>query len=146
MKLQLEQALETCPKQLQCVVCGQDFRPSPIRTLLCNDKEWILGDLCSHCTSLKTRPLQQKLRERSTTLFLQAKSKKDRNNPSLQLAQELLETAQEDLTKPYFYAWWLKQMEILAQESPEVEAARLGLSQCHCRQRSDLNRIFKKSL
>jgi hypothetical protein len=63
--------------------------------------------------------------------------------PARQLALELLEFSQEDVKLPTFYKWWLKRIEIFSQESQELEAARLGLSNCSCGRRSHLRIVFE---
>jgi hypothetical protein len=46
---------------------------------------------------------------------------------------------------PNFLQWWLKKIAIWAEESSELEQAKLGLSQCHCSQRQQLEKLFDKS-
>jgi hypothetical protein len=102
----------------------------------------ILGDLCSDCKKLTPSVFKQKLRTRSSILLREAQLTDDWESPLRQLAQDLLAASQEDFKKLPFYAWWLKEMQILSEETQELEAARSASSSCLCRQRSQFDRIF----
>ena len=145
MKFQLESKLMTQSGQIRCVVCGENADSHSLRTLLCNDQGWILGDLCGACTKLSPPVFKQKLRTRSSALLREAQLTDDVESPLGQLAQDLLAASQEALKKLPFFAWWLKKIEILAEETQELETARLASSSCLCRQRSQLNPIFHNS-
>ena len=109
MKIQLERTLATCPSKLTCIACRQPFDVGRIRTLLCNDQGLIHGDVCPDCLKSKASGIKQQLK-----VFT------------------------EDIKLPKFYQWWMKKLEILSQETQELENARLGLSKRCNRQRSRL--------
>lgn len=114
MKIQLERTLRTCPARLICIACRQPFEVGKIRTLLCNNEGLIEGDVCPDC--LKSRASGIK--------------------PQVQVFAE-------DIKLPKFYHWWIKKLEILSQETQELENARLGISNCRCN-RERLRLIFKE--
>ncbi len=136
MKVQLERKLTSCPSQLQCVVCHQRFAPGAIRSLLCSDRGLIQGDVCPHCLKLKASEIKQKIADYSYQLTQQLESDRGVNATKAialrQQALELLSCAAEELTLPTVYDWLLKRIEIFAQDSQELEAARYGLSGCAC--------------
>jgi monoamine oxidase len=61
-------------------------------------------------------------------------------------AMELLALSQERIKLPNFWQWLIKKMSIASEEYQEIEAARLGLTQCSCQQRSELERLFEKEI
>ncbi|OUC16121.1 MAG: hypothetical protein B0A82_03415 [Alkalinema sp. CACIAM 70d] len=143
MKVQLERRLPSCPEQLECVICHQKFIVPRIRRLLCNDEGLIQGDLCPHCLKLKTAAIQHKLRQQSGQLLQQANHDRDQSLSLRQRGLELLTLSQESLTRPSLYTWLSKRLEVLSQETQELEAARLGLQSCACGHRSKLRILFE---
>lgn len=143
MKIRLERKLVSCPHHLLCMVCGQKFEARRIRTLLYTDKGLIQGDVCPNCLKLKANGIRQKIKEQSRLLMRQAELETSGSTFARQLALELLECSGEDLRLPTFYEWLLKRIEIFSQESQELEAARLGLSNCPCGKRSHLRIVFE---
>lgn len=143
MKVQLERRLPSCPEQLDCVICHQKFIVPRIRRLLCNDEGLIQGDLCPHCLKLKTAAIQDKLRQQSGQLLQQANHDRGQSLSLRQRGLELLTLSQESLTRPSLYTWLSKRLEVLSQETQELEAARLGLQSCTCGQRSKLRILFE---
>lgn len=153
MKIQLERKLESCPDKLLCAVCGQMFRVRQIRTLLYSDRGWLEGDLCSHCQKLDRKKFKQKLYQRAKFFWKnshtanQVKNKQLNNetkDPSFERALEILVLAQEKIKFPNFIERCFRKMVILAEESSELEQARLGLSKCYCEQRKKLEELFKE--
>lgn len=144
MEIRLERKLVSCPSRLLCRVCRQGFEARRIRTLLYNGSGLIQGDVCPNCLKLKASGIKQKMKEQSEWLIKQAAELEDSQSiPAHQLAIELLEGSQEDVKLPKFYDWLLKRLEIFSQESQELEAARLGLSNCSCGKRSHLRIVFE---
>jgi hypothetical protein len=135
MKVQLERKLNSCPEQLRCAVCQQGFSVGKIRTLLYSDRGLLQGDLCPACLKLKPGGIKQKIRAQSRRLLYDATSSGERSATSQQLALDLLACADEAIRLPNPFDWMLKHLEIAAQESQELEAARLGLSNCPCGKR-----------
>jgi hypothetical protein len=145
MKVQLERKIPTCPEQLGCVVCQQKFTVPNIRSLLCTDAGLIQGDVCPTCLKLKADGIKHKMRERSGLLLKQAELDQERSLSLRQRALELLAASQEDITLPTLFTWMGKRLEILAQETQELEAARFGTgNSCACRKRSRLRIVFEE--
>lgn len=143
MKVELERKLTACPEQLHCVVCQSRF-PSPrIRNILYNDRGLIQGDICPSCLKLKPQEIKQSLLQQSQQLMKKATLiGGSAAIDSFKQALERQELAQEDLKLPTRYARGLKWLEVLSQETQELEAARLGMSNCRCGKRSRLRIIF----
>lgn len=126
MKIQLERKLTTCPAQLICIVCQQNFAVNRIRSLLYDDKRLLQGDICPKCLKLTANGIKQKILLSANFL---------NNQPNLSncqtiSSQELVECASEDVRFPTFYQWLFKQIEIFSQEYQEIEAARFGITNC----------------
>jgi hypothetical protein len=145
MKIELDRKEVSCPENLTCVVCGHRFKVNRLRTLLYSDRGLLQGDLCSDCLKVGTTGIQTKLKERVWSLLLKPNRLKGCSNNTKERAAELLEMAEEKVKYPSFWQWWLTNMAIWAQESTEIEKARLGISNCHCHQRQQLEKIFEKS-
>jgi hypothetical protein len=158
MKIQLEHKLESCPEQLLCAVCGQIFLVQQIRTLLYSDRGLLQGDICPHCQKLNEENFKKKIYQRASFLWqnadvtdnqdlLKVTARRDRGllDDQKSRALELLTIAQEKVKFPNFLERWFKKMEILAQESNELEQARFGLSKCYCQERQRLEYLFKES-
>jgi hypothetical protein len=144
MKIQLEQQLPSCPRQLNCCVCGQNFTAPKIRSLLCNDAGLIQGDVCGHCLKVPARAIKRRIVARSISLQLQADQDEARSLQFRQQAFDLLLLSQENLTLPNFYTWLCKRWEILSEETRELEAARFGFHEAvGCRKRSSLRIMFE---
>ncbi len=142
MKIQLECTLGTCSPKLPCIACQRTFEVGRIRTLLCNDQGLIYGDVCPDCLESKAIGIQHKLKQRAVQQM--SKYRKGECQHSIRAyrsALELLELAEAPLKLPSFWQWLLKKLEVLSQETQELENARLGLSKCECR--SDLHIRFQ---
>lgn len=142
MKIYLERKLASCPKKLICTVCGQTFEASKIRALLYNARGLLQGDLCQTCITLKPSEIRTNMRHRAS-LLLQQPHAIEQAPSAYNRALELLETAQEDVKFPTFYQWWFKKLEVLSEESQELEAARLGLHSCYYEERSRLQKMLE---
>jgi hypothetical protein len=81
---------------------------------------------------LKADGIKQKLRQQANHLLEQQKNRRTQTTTEYKTALELLEAAEEDLRLPTFYHWWMKKLEILSQETQELEKSRLGLTGCQC--------------
>ena len=138
MKVQLERKLGSCPSRILCIICRQGFEALRIRALLYSDSGLIQGDVCPDCLKLKASGIKQKLRESELSLQAELEGSRVASQQAL-----LPECSAEAVRLPRFYEWWLKQVEIFSQESQELEAARLGLSSCHCGRRSRLRIVFE---
>lgn len=144
MKVQLERKVKSCSDRLPCAVCGQTFNSPNIRALLYTNAGLLQGDVCPHCLTLNPEELKHTMRERAYRLMQLSESDGKRFPSVEQLAIELFRTADEDVQKPAFYHWWLKRLEILSEETQELEAARLGTGQCACGKRSPLRIRFEE--
>ncbi|MGV0025632.1 hypothetical protein [Phormidesmis priestleyi] len=125
MRICLERKLTTCPDQLVCTVCREPFFTGKIRTLLYSDRRLLQGDICSVCLKLSATGIRKKMREQASLLMQQPAACFVQTIPCHDRAIELLEASQEDVRFPTFLQWWLKKLEILSEESQELEAARL---------------------
>jgi len=134
MKIHLERPLPYCPPTLKCIVCGNGFGVGSIRALLCNDTGLIYGDVCPTCVRSHAQGIRQKLSDKLLGFLSQHRGCDE-------AAIELQELLQEDLHLPPFYQWWWKTLEIFAEETQELERARLGLSHCRCGQAKKQFRI-----
>jgi hypothetical protein len=144
MKIQLEQQLPSCPRQLNCCVCGQNFTAPKIRSLLCNDGGLIQGDVCGHCLKVPARGIKRRIVARSISLQLQADQDEARSLQFRQQAFDLLLLSQENLTLPNFFTWLRKRWEILSEETRELETARFGLHEAvDCRKRTGLRIVLE---
>jgi hypothetical protein len=144
MKIQLEQKLPSCPQQLNCCVCAQNFTAPNIRSLLCNDAGLIQGDVCGHCLKVPARAIKRRIVARSISLQLQADQDEARSLQFRQQAFDLLLLSQENLTLPNFFTWLRKRWEILSEETRELETARFGLHEAvDCRKRTGLRIVFE---
>lgn len=134
MKIQLERTLATCSPQLPCIACQQPFEVGRIRTLLCNDQGLIYGDICPDCLESKAIGIQQRLKRRAVQQMARyRKGECQHSIKAYRSALELLELAEAPLKLPTLWQWWMKKLEVLSQESHELERARLGLSNHQCR-------------
>lgn len=127
MKIQLERKLISCPDRVMCAVCRQLFSVGQIRALLHNDKGLIQGDVCPECLELENSEIKQRLQDRASLLMKQANMGYSRTDYSRQLAEELLEVAQENVEFPPFYQWLVKWFEVLFHEPEELEITRSEL-------------------
>jgi hypothetical protein len=143
MKIKLERKLSSCPEHMTCIVCHEPFWVRDIRTLLYSDNNLIQGDVCPACMKLSASRFQHKLRNQANRLVEVAIANPERHDLIQARAVELLETSEENVRFPTFLQWWIKKIQVLSEESRELEAARLGLDQCRCDRRS-LSRITKK--
>jgi hypothetical protein len=143
MRIRLERKLKTCPDQLVCTVCHEPFFTGKIRTLLYNDRGFIQGDICPVCIKLKATEIRKKMREQASLLMQQPVTCVVQTLSCHDRAIELLEASQELITFPTFLHWWLKKIEILSEESQELEADRLKLKQCQHSERSRLQKMLE---
>ncbi|HEY9824312.1 MAG TPA: hypothetical protein V6D19_02625 [Stenomitos sp.] len=136
MKILLERKLNSCPDQMVCTVCGERFWVRNIRSLLYRNDNLIQGDVCSSCVKLNTTEVQQRLKDHAGTLLQCAITQPECADKALNRALELLETSKEALKKPSIWQRLVKKVQILAEETRELEAARYGIEGCHCGRRS----------
>jgi hypothetical protein len=129
MKIQLERKLSSCPDRLSCVVCHELFWVSSIRALLYDRQNLIQGDVCSVCVALESGNFQKKLRNQANRLIQESETDPKRSEWLQSRAVEILETSEESLKRPTVFHWLLKKLEILFEETQELEAARFGSSQ-----------------
>jgi hypothetical protein len=122
MKIQLEQQLPSCPRQLNCCVCGQNFTAPNIRSLLGNDAGLIQGDVCGYCLKVPAKAIKRRIVARSISLQLQADQDESRSLRLRRQAFDLLLLSQENLTLPTFYTWLRKRWEIRSQKTRKLEA------------------------
>jgi hypothetical protein len=145
MKIELDRKEISCPENLTCTVCEHTFKVDRIRTLLHSDRGLLQGDICPDCLKIGTTGIQTKLKERVWSLLLKPAPIGSLNSHVKTRAAELLEMSEEEVKFPSFWQWWIKKMTILSEESTELEKARLGISNCHCHQRRQLEKLLEKS-
>ena len=135
MKIQLERKLYPCRDNLHCTVCQQMFSVGQIRSLLHRDSGFLQGDICPKCAKLTAKDFKQKMVLNARILLQQANLQDSQTITLHEQALELLETSKEDVKFPTFWQRWLMQLDVLAQDTQELEAARLGLHSDDDRQR-----------
>lgn len=127
MRIQLERKLYPCRDNLRCTVCQQVFHVEPIRSLLYQDSGLLQGDVCPNCARLPATEFKQRM-VLNARILLQQESLQDSQTMTLHArALELLEVAKEPIKFPPFWQQWLMQLGVFAQDTQELEAARLGL-------------------
>lgn len=136
MNIQLDRKLSSCPDQMICVVCYETFWSPNIRTLLYSNNNLLQGDVCPSCIKLRASRFQQKLRNQANRLIQESILKPEKFQLLQDRAFELLETSEEHLTYPTMLQWIFKRLEAFAEESRELEAARLRSTLCRCEGRS----------
>jgi hypothetical protein len=136
MKIQLERKLSSCPDQMICVVCHETFWSPNIRALLYSRNNLLQGDVCSSCIKLRASRFQQKLRNQANRLIQESIVTPSKFQLLQDRAFELLETSEENITYPTMFQWIFKKLETFAEESRELEAARLRSTLCRCEARS----------
>jgi hypothetical protein len=146
MKIRLESKHESCPERLQCLVCDRTFPTNKIRTLVYNDRGLLQGDICPDCLQLKSEKIKYKLREKALLMLTKRVRSNIKQSSLKPQAMELLALSQEKIKLPNFWQWLIKKMSIASEEYQEIEAARLGMTQCTCQQRSKLERLFEKEI
>ncbi len=144
MKIKLERTLTSCPDKLRCTICSQIFDIKRIRALLYGDRSLLQGDVCPQCLRLNADAIKLKIRERAEVLLSQPVSSISRLPYPQNTGLELLELSKEDIKFPGIFDWLTKKIEIFAKESNELEAARLGLTNCRCGKRSNLRIRFEE--
>lgn len=142
MKIQLERTLTSCPHKLVCTVCNQWFEVGKIRTLLYNNKGLLQGDVCPLCMKLPAPEIRSHLRERASLLLQQSELSEALMESVRDRALELLQAAQEDVKFPSLIDWWFKKLEVITEESDELEATRLGKTDLYLAERSRLQKIL----
>lgn len=145
MKVQLERQTKFCPEHLNCAVCYQVFRVERIRHLLYSDRGLLEGDLCADCMKLNSSTFKAKIKERAWLLLQNHNLIKSDPIFTAERASELLEMSKEAVKFPNFLQLWLKKIAILAEESSELEEARLGSTECNCQERQQLEHLFEES-
>jgi hypothetical protein len=130
MKIQLERKLSSCPERLSCVVCHEQFWVPTIRSLLYNQQNIIQGDVCSVCRELNSSSFQKKLRNQANRLIQESVLCPRKSEALRCRAVEILETSEEPLSRPTVFHWLFKRLEIMSEETQELEAARLRASEC----------------
>ena len=136
MKIQLERKLSSCPDQITCVVCHEDFWSRNIRALLYSHNNLLQGDVCPSCLKLKASRFQQKLRNQANRLIQESIVTPGKLQILQDRAFELLETSEESITYPTVFQWILKRLENFAEESRELEAVRFRSNPCHCEEKT----------
>jgi len=112
--------------------------------LLTKNDGLIQGDLCQDCLKSGSTAIRTKLKEQASQQLLQELNS-HASVAQYRLALEQLEATDEEIQLPRFYQWWLKRLEVLSQETQELENARLGLSSCQCgKPRSQLRITFQE--
>jgi len=144
MKIKLERTLASCPDRLRCPICSQIFDVKRIRALLYGDRSFLQGDVCPQCLKLNADAIKLKIRERAEVLLSQPVSSISRLSSPQNTGLELLELSKEDVKFPGVFSWLTKRIEIFARQSNELEAARLGLTNCKCGKRSNLRIRFEE--
>jgi hypothetical protein len=130
MKIQLERKLSSCPDQMTCIVCHEQFWTRNIRALLYSKNNLIQGDVCPSCIKLKALLFQKKLRNQANRLIQESILKPSQCDALQDRAVELLETSEEHIAYPTMFQWLLKKIEVFTAESQELEAARLKGDSC----------------
>jgi hypothetical protein len=138
MKIQLERKLSACPDKMTCIVCHETFWTRNIRTLLYSSNNLLQGDVCPVCVRLRASRFQQKLRNQANRLIQESILNPARFDALQDRAIELLETSEEQISYPTVFHWFFKRLEIFAEESQELEAARFRNSACHCETQSPI--------
>jgi hypothetical protein len=136
MKIQLERKLSSCPDQMTCIVCHETFWSRSIRALLYSKNNLLQGDVCPSCLKLKAFRFQQKLRNQANRLIQESIVTPEKFQILQDRAFELLETSEESISYPTVFQWIFKRLETFAEESRELEAARLRSNLCGCEERS----------
>jgi hypothetical protein len=136
MKIQLERKLSSCPDQMTCIVCHEPFWSGNIRALLYSSNNLLQGDVCPSCVKLRASRFQQKLRNQANRLIQESTVTPGKFQLLQDRAFELLETSEEPITYPTVFQWIFKRLETFAEESRELEAARLRSALCRCEERS----------
>jgi hypothetical protein len=144
MKIQLERTLTSCPNTLRCTICSQAFEVGRIRTLLYSDRRLLQGDICSDCFKLDAKAIKLKMRQQAERLLSQPALTNSRSQAPHNLALELFEVSKENIKFPAFYQRLAKRIEVFVQASQELEAARLGLSNCQYGRRSSIQITFSE--
>jgi hypothetical protein len=145
MKIKLERQTKFCPGHLNCVVCYQVFKVERIRHLLYSDCGLLEGDLCADCMKLNSSTIQTKIKEQAWLLLQNQNLIKSDPIFTAKRASELLEMSKEAVKFPNVLQLWLKKIAILAEESSELEEARLSLTECYCQERQRLEHLFEES-
>lgn len=127
MRIQLERKRYPCRDTLRCTVCQQMFHVGQIRSLLHQDSGLLQGDVCPACARLTATDFKQKM-VLNARILLQKESLHDAQTMTLHARTlELLEAAKEPIKFPSFWQQWLMQLDVFAQDTQELEAARFGL-------------------
>jgi hypothetical protein len=135
MKIQLERKLSSCPDQMTCIVCHETFWSRNIRALLYSRNNLLQGDVCPSCVKLRASRFQQKLRNQANRLIQESTVTPGKFQLLQDRAFELLETSEEYITYPTVFQWIFKRLKTFAEESRELETARLRNTVCRCEER-----------
>ncbi len=143
MKVRLERTLSSCRATLTCTACELGFNANRIRNLLCSNDGQIHGDLCPSCVKAGEKGIRAKIKEKALRTLQQSSLQTDAIEAYRQGLINL-ELAESPITMPKFYERWLKEFEILSQETQELEKARLALSGCQCgKSKNKLRIVFQ---
>jgi hypothetical protein len=141
MKVKLERKLFSSPDRLDCLACQQPFWAGRVRSLLYSDRQDFLGDLCPICLAQGEASIQQSIRSQIS------RSQISRSQSDLPAAHrqvlELLMVVDEAVQLPNKFQIFLKHLEVFAQQSKELEAARMNQTQRL--ERSRLERLLKST-
>ncbi|PSB26574.1 hypothetical protein [Stenomitos frigidus] len=136
MKIQLERKLQPCRDKLRCTVCQQIFVVGQIRSLLYQDSGLLQGDVCSTCTKLSAKDFKESMVLHARILLQQGNLHDAQTMTLHEQALELLAIAKEPMKFPSFWQQLVMHLDVLAQDTQELEAARLGLYGNHSLPRS----------
>lgn len=121
MKIKLERKLTSCPEKLRCLVCDLVFEPNFHRALLYSDKGSIEGDICPHCLQLNAEQIKDYLREKALVLIARSSFSHVPSGLSYDRGLELLELSKENIKFPNFWQRLIHKIDIIAQESEELD-------------------------
>jgi hypothetical protein len=127
MKIQLERKLHPCQDKLRCTVCQQIFVVGQIRSLLYQDSGLLQGDVCPTCAKLSAQDFKETMVLHARILLQQGNPGDSQTITLHERALELLEIAKEPIKFPSFWQQVLMQIDVLAQDTQELEADKFGL-------------------
>jgi hypothetical protein len=142
MKIQLEHKLISCPEQLSCVVCQQQFYTPMIRSLLTNDQGLIQGDVCQACLRMPPDEIKHQLREQALQFITHRRSRSATALAAQEFALDLLRASNEPFRLPGWWPWLQIRLQALLSMPEESQLNNFKLSEAAWSQRSRLQMIF----
>ncbi len=143
MRILIERVLADHPQTLTCVVCGDVINVDLRRAILYDDRGLIQGDVCPRCVKSQPTAIKQKLHDRAFRLLHQAREWDEGSGERGDRAVELFRLAQENVTVPNVLQRWFRELQLLSEETQELEAARRSHDRVCCQQRSRLEQLLK---